>query len=262
MTTSTPDGGRGTRGSGAQLALRVTAAVLGVATLAAGAVAVFVTENGAGAAALIAAGVALAVIGGVFDRIKAFEAAGVKVELAEVREKLATAASLEEAGQPELAAELRDEAIDLLSSSSPAALRFKQVRATPPGWQRTIELERQMHDWEEEARRVAPSLATLERGFDQGDEAGRAMALAMMVGAPAAASPRVAEAAIAHPRSAFEQFHGLRVAQTIARSAPAAPTTIALGEVVRENLEQGRFGSPDSDRCTLAKRILELVAPS
>ncbi|WP_146847495.1 hypothetical protein [Cellulomonas terrae] len=193
------------------------------------------------------------------DRITTLEAGGVKVQLGQVAGKLEAAELADQSGDHELAARLRHEAVELITGNAAQTAQFSQTRQAPSGWRRTAELERQMHRWADEARTMSPTRASLEGVFADGSEANRAMALAMMTGAPSAASYTTAIDAITAPRSAFEQYHGLVVARLLASRNPTADETQRLREVVQVALQSGALGAPNSDRVTLAKRILELT---
>ena len=99
----------------------------------------------------------------------------------------------------------------------------------------------------------------LEQVYDEGSEASRVMALAMMSGYPQAASHDVARRAITDPVSAFEQYHGLVVAHALALREPSSSRTRELRAVVQGALDSGRLGDATSDRTAHARRVLELV---
>jgi hypothetical protein len=69
-------------------AVRVGAAVVGLAALAAGAVAVFATADGTGSAALVAAGVALLALAILGERIESLDTPGVKLKLYQASRRL------------------------------------------------------------------------------------------------------------------------------------------------------------------------------
>lgn len=112
---------------------------IGVVITVAGAVAVFVTDNEAGSAALVAAGTACSVVGVLWDRLKTVKGAGLEVELVEVAQrKLSAAHEAELRGDGVEAARLRAEAEDLLAVVRPWAAEYEHWRSTlPSGPQRT-----------------------------------------------------------------------------------------------------------------------------
>ncbi|CAM5787394.1 hypothetical protein [Cellulomonas persica] len=246
--------------------VRVLCGIGGAALVVLGCVAVFVSENSAGTAALIAAGIALLLVAVLADRITAVEAGGVKVELGAVARKLDEADEAESHGDLERAAELRDEARALIAGNAEDIARFARTRRSSPGWRRSAAQELQMRAWADAAKASRPSREALEALYDDGSdedpgtpEGRHVMALAMMAGYPPAASHAVATRAITEPISAFEQYHGLAVARVLALHDPASRETHALREVVADGLAAGRFGHADSDRVALARRVLELV---
>ena len=255
-------GNGGAPGARAQVsrAVRGWCAVGGGVLVALGCVAVFVSDNGAGTAAVLAAGAALVLVAVLAERITAVEAGGVKVELGQaVARKLDEAARADEDGDHVRAAELRDEARELIELNSAEAARFAVTRRSSPGWRRSVEQELQVRSWAEAAHRTHPTRELLEQVYDEGSEANRVMALAMMSGHPPAASHEVAERAITEPVSAFEQYHGLVVAHLLALHEPASPATRHLREVVAGALDSGSLGHAGTDRVALARRVLELV---
>lgn len=78
--------------------VRGMAAALGAAAFVAGGVAVFVTDNGTGSGALVAAGVALGALALFGDRISSFGVAGAQVNLVQASQELQAAADRAAAG--------------------------------------------------------------------------------------------------------------------------------------------------------------------
>lgn len=246
--------------------VRVLCGIGGTALVALGCVAVFTSDNGAGTAAVIAAGIALLLVAVLADRITAVEAGGVKVQLGAVARKLDEADEAESEGDHERAAVLRDEARALLVGNADDIARFARTRRSSPGWRRSAAQELQVRAWADAAKASRPSRETLEALYEHGSdddpgtpEGRHIMALAMMTGYPPAASHAAAIRAITEPISALEQYHGLAVAHVLALHDPASPETHALRQVVADGLAAGRLGHADSDRVALARRVLELV---
>src|SRR5580765_5434009 len=94
--------------------VRVAVAITGLALLAAGCVAVFVTDNGTGSASLVSIGGVLLVAAGVWDRLETFEFGGAKWQLRIVERLSDRAAEAEARGDTAAAATLREEARALL----------------------------------------------------------------------------------------------------------------------------------------------------
>lgn len=169
--------------------VRWLVALVGIALLATGAVAVFVTSNSVGSSALIAAGAVAGVVALFANRIRTVEGAGVKIDMV-VRSKLTAARKADEAGEPELAAQLRDQAWSLLAAAQPLAGRYESLRKEPTGDERTAKLERIVREWRNMARRNLPDPRFVEDLFDRGESGTRIGALAMMEEVPGLASYR------------------------------------------------------------------------
>lgn len=88
--------------------IRSAAGVLGVGVFGAGVAAVFVTENGTGAAALLAIGAAFLVIAVMGDRVQSVELGGVNLTIRDLaRQTFGLAQEAEQRGDDESAARLR-----------------------------------------------------------------------------------------------------------------------------------------------------------
>jgi hypothetical protein len=236
---------------------RVVLGVVGAASFAAGAVAVFKTSNGTGTGVLIAFGgvmLALAVLG---DRVESLEFGGSKLQLraaAAAAQKYALAEESADRGDVAGASELRAQARALLEEAGPIASEYGAVRSSmPSGWERTMELERIV----EEARRRAG-----ERSFDpdevrrwlrEGDEGRRITALAMMQARPELQDFEAILAAIKDSRSAFEQYHALLVAEEMIDGLDQGQRR-RLAQVIRD--ARGIRFRRDADRWALSERIL------
>ena len=112
---------------------RLAAVVLGIATLAAGGVATFLSSNGAGSAGLVAGGVVLLLFVFLGGQLESLKVGNVEFHLREAARQLATqAADLEANGDLEAAGRLREEAQRLLLHASPAARAYEELRRTSP----------------------------------------------------------------------------------------------------------------------------------
>lgn len=100
---------------------------------------------------------------------------------------------------------------------------------------------------------------SVEHLFNLGTEGNRITAIALMQTDPALASARVASDALENPRSAFEQYHALRLVEAIAARQPESADAGQLRVIVDRLLRSGRFGAQNSDRCNLAARILSMI---
>ncbi len=248
--------------STAPVALRWAMGLSGTVVLLAGAVAVFKTSNGSGTAALIAAGVVLIVVAVLAERLESIEAAGMKVGMraqaaAKVKEHAAVAA--DENGDHEEAKRLRRQAAELREIAAATGRSYERIRSQMgSGWHRTERLENLLED----AMRSAPQVLDAEIVgdlFKEGSEGSRVVALRLMQRDPAMAYvPGICEA-INEPRSALEQWHGLSAAErAVAHGIPPAEEE-KLRNVLHMALAEGRIRQEDSDRHSLAERILQLL---
>ncbi|GAA1753709.1 hypothetical protein [Streptomonospora arabica] len=198
--------------------VRALMAALGLTSFGLGAVAVFTTENGTGAAALILFGGVLLVLALFGDRIDTLEFGGANLRLrAAAAEKYALAEESDQRGDTAAGDRLRDEARALMKTAGTIAADYRSTRRTmPSGPVRTAAMEEIV----ERARGVARSGSTdpgQVRGWlRSADEERRVTALGMMQADPRlrdfeALLPLVEEAG-----SAFEQYHALLLADEMA----------------------------------------------
>jgi hypothetical protein len=192
------------------LLIRVAVALAGVGMLAAGVVAVFATENGTGSAALVAVGAALLIAAGMWDRLESLEFGGAKVQLRIVERLRDRAAEAEARGDRAVAEALRAEAQALLDEARPFAASYERLRESlAPGPERTGKLE----DIVAEARAAARRRRYEPAEVRHGTPGNRIFALGLMQEDPRLRDFDVAMDAIKHSRSAFEQYHGLHLAE-------------------------------------------------
>jgi hypothetical protein len=227
-------------------------AALGVALIAAGAVAVFVVDNGTGAAALLSAGVVLLAIVFLGDRLETLRWGGLELTL---RRQADAAAA---AGDHELEQQLRAAADTLAQRAAPIASSYEAVRRSMrSGTARTAAMEADVARAREDAQSddftsTGEDLAEL---FRRGSDGERVYALAAMQVRPELATAEIVLEAIRAPRSPFEHYHSLLVADRIEpRLTPAERA--ALAAAIREQLNSQRLRR-DSDRVSVAGRILE-----
>jgi hypothetical protein len=107
--------------------VKVILAVLGTITLAAGATAVFLTPNDAGAASLVIAGAALLALGVLVERISWVKAGPVELQLLELARIQAETAAAVEAGDRERAARLSDQAAAVVATVNPLAAQYGRM---------------------------------------------------------------------------------------------------------------------------------------
>jgi hypothetical protein len=237
-------------------------AIAGYIVLAAGAVAVFITSNATGSAALIIAGAALAALGAWGNRIRSLSAGGVKVTLDQAARALEEADHAEALGQTERATTLRAQAHSLLRSTKGIADEYDDVRASmPSSWERTQRMEEVI----EKAKRLVadkpPTPAQVQFLFDEGSAANRITALAMIQQNGKLANAATLLFVLANPSSSFEQFQTLRAIEAaVTANSWSATNKRTVRETLRDELSSGRLGIPSSDRTQLAGRILELLS--
>jgi hypothetical protein len=234
--------------------LRWILGVLGAGSFGAGVLAVFRTDNGTGSGVLLAFGGVVFVLALLGDRVETLEVGGSKLRLrAAAAEKFALAEESERYGDTEAAAQLRVEAQALLEAAGHIASEYRLARQLPAGLKRTRLLEGVL----ERARVLAA-----EREFDpvevrrwlrEGTDEERVTALAMMQSKAELRDFDGAVAALADPRSAFEQYHAMVLAELMVDSLDAAQRSI-LAEALR-SVRNLRFGA-GTDRWRLSERIL------
>jgi hypothetical protein len=244
--------------------VRVIAGVIGTGMIVAGAVAVFTTSNTAGAAALIIAGTVASVLTMFADRIRSIEAAGFKLQLeAAATAKLQAAQQAERAGYTELAEALRDEAQLLMSAVRPSADRYEDLRRQQgAGRERTAKMERVVQQLRETARAGSADRRSVERLFESGTDGNRIAALAHMQANPALAQTKIVTEVLRNPRSNFELYHALLITEELAAKDGSSSEAGELRAIVDQLDQSGRLGRPDSDRRTVASRILAMSEPS
>jgi hypothetical protein len=234
---------------------QTTGLLAGALTLLAGGVAVFQTDNEVGSAALVTAGVAIAGLAQFANRIQAFEAAGVRLEMIrEAKDAQEEADKARASGEIDRAEQLERRAQSLLEAASNVGSRYEQLRATQPsGWDRTSRMESVLR----EARSIDTNGLTpshVETIFDAGGEGNRVFALAVIEGSPDLGSANVLVDGILHSRSPFEQYHALKATES-AIDYLSSEDRAEVRSAVESALE-GPLGDKSSDRRTLARRIL------
>ncbi|GAB3135671.1 hypothetical protein GCM10027057_11860 [Marisediminicola antarctica] len=236
---------------------------MGFLLVGAGAVAVFVSDNSTGTAALLASGVALIAVGVWGDRVETLEAGGIKAGLREAAvDVLAAAVRAESNGEPEIAAELRGQAERLLEEARASATEYEQIRSTMGrGWDRTALLGAVVERAKSLAGRSSITRDQVELLFNDGSDGNRITALAMIQADGRLARPGVLMESLSHPRSAFEQWNAI-VAIDAAFSAGVVSTRDReeLKTVLSTNLESNGFGLGDSDRRRTASALLERLS--
>jgi hypothetical protein len=243
-----------------QLLIRVAVGIAGVGLLAAGGVAVFVTDNGTGSAALVSIGAVLILAAGLWDRLESFEFAGSKWQLRVVERLRDRAAEAEARGDTAVAAALREEAQALLEEARPLAASYERLRESlTPGAERTAKLEDVVAEARAAARRRAHEPAEVRDLFDSGKDGNRIYALALMLEDERVRDLNVSLEAIEHSRSAFEQYYALSLADSMLPNLTKDQSG-ELGALLTDRRGNAVHIKPGTDRWGVAQRILSRLA--
>lgn len=221
-----------------------------------GVLAVFITENDAGSASLLAVSVALLALVVLADRISSFEAGGVKLGLA-AADQLARADVAAQEGRVADAAQLRESAMSLLALADPVSSSLERVRRTmPSSWERTAELEKLML----RARALATadtSPQEVRRLFTSGGDGDRISAIGIMQARPEFADADCLTDAVVSSRSAFEQYQALKAVDAAVSALPdGSPVRDALLAMVADALSWDSVLPSGSDRRGVAEQIM------
>jgi hypothetical protein len=232
--------------------LRLALGTVGVAMFSAGVAAVFATSNGAGSAALVTVGAALGLLAVLGDRVQVLELGSAKLSLRDLaRDRFALAKAKEAAGDANAATELRRQGLALERLANEYAHRRQTMRGGP---KRTGILEHIMGQLTQLATEHRFDPVDVWEWFNQGKPEARITAIGLMHGDKRLRDVFVALDAIEDSRSAFEQFHGLRLAREM------LPDLSSLErQWLRETVEQARRSqrfARDPDRWHMSEAIL------
>ena len=243
------------RKSSVTVPIRVAAGVFGAAAFGTGVVAVFATDNGPGAATLLAIGAAFIAFAALGDRIQSLELGGVNLTLRDIaRQTFALAEEAERRGDDEAAERLRAAGRELQALAD----EYRRIRSgMRSGPARTRALEDVVRRTRELAKGDAFEPADVSAWFDDGSPEARITALALMQADARLRDFGAAVDAIAASESAFEQYHGLRLAEMMlgGLSTGQRAELEAVVERARRSLRVRR----DSDRAAAARRILSAL---
>jgi hypothetical protein len=229
--------------------------LLGAATFGAGVAAVFTTANGTGAAALLAIGAASVGVAVLGDRVQSVELGGATLTLRDIaRQTFVLAGEAELQGDAEDAERLRAAGQALRD----LARGYDRVRRSMrPGDRRTTALEHLMTETRELSRSGAFEPMDVSAWFGQGAPEARITALGLMQGNPHLRDFEAALDAIDDPRSAFEQYHGLVLAEMMIPDLSAGQRAqLAVGV---EMALRSFWVRRDGDRRKRATRILQAL---
>ncbi|MGW6688048.1 hypothetical protein [Streptomyces sp. NPDC054961] len=239
-------------------ALRSLTALMGAGSFGLGALAVFVTQNGTGAAALIVFGGVLLLLALLGSRIESLEFGGATLKIrAAAAEKFALAEESERRGDITAARELRAEARTMLDAAGPIAADYRAVRGSMrTGAPRTRAMEGVIARARRLAQEQSFESAEVLRWLRHGTDEQRITALAMMQARPELRNFEATLAAIRNPRTAFEQYHAMRLALHMIDGLDAEQAG-RLTETVEE--QKGMRFRRDPDRRRLREEILRRV---
>ncbi|KPI33695.1 hypothetical protein OV450_6403 [Actinobacteria bacterium OV450] len=239
-------------------ALRTLTALLGAGSFGLGTLAVFATQNGTGAAALIVFGGVLLLLALLGGHVESLEFGGATLRLrAAAAERFALADESERLGDAATARQLRAEARTLLDAAGPLAADYSSVRGSMrPGAARTRALEEVIARARSLAQGQSFESAEVLRWLREGTDAERITALAMMQAKPELRDFEATLAAITRPRTPFEQYHAMRLAVQMVDELDGAQAR-RLAEAVER--QRGIRFRRDSDRVRLREEILRKV---
>ncbi|MEW9531336.1 hypothetical protein [Microbispora sp. NPDC049125] len=238
------------------LRTRIPMGLLGAGSFGAGVIAVFVTENGTGAAVLVALGGALLVLALLGSPIESLEFGGAKLRV-RAAQKLELADASERRGDIAEAGRLRAEAQALLEAAGPVAAEYRSVRASmPAGPARTQAMERVVADIRRLAAELPVDPVEVLRWLQTGTEEQRITALTIMQARPELRNFDAALEAIEHSHSAFEQYHAMLLTVQMLDDLDEQQRR-RLAEVTK--VQRELCFRDDEDRLWLSERILSGV---
>jgi hypothetical protein len=232
----------------------VALALLGAGAFSAGAVAVFVTNNETGAAALLLAGTVLVVLGGFGHRLKALRYKDLAFELYEEAQAAARRGDVARS-------RVLSRAADLVSGrAAQTADSYASLRASlPAGEERTIEMTNIFNRAVDEADGLEIDREDVLRRLWCGSEGQRIWALGVLTRRPQLATTRAVLEAIQRPDDMFDLYHALRLANTMLHLEQTQMWhQERIRETVRKLKADDAFGT-DHDCLTTADEILAHV---
>jgi hypothetical protein len=235
--------------------IRVAAGVFGAAAFGTGVAAVFATDNGPGAATLLAIGAAFMAFAALGDRIQSLELGGVNLTLRDIaRQTFALAEEAERRGDGDAADRLRAAGRELQSLAD----EYRRIRSGMRGGAaRTDALEDVVRRTRELAKRGAFEPADVSAWFDDGTQEARITALALMQQDARLRDFGAAVDAIAASQSAFEQYHGLRLAEMMLAGLSMGQR--AELEAVVDRARRSFRVRRDNDRRAAVRRIMSAL---
>ena len=228
-------------------------AVLGLALVGTGVVAVFSTDNDTGAAALLGLGVLLMVFVALGDRLESLRYGDLELKLRRKAEEA------EERGDLEAAKVLRDAADTVANRVSRAVQSYKTVRQMKPGDARTIKLDEIVEEGQRAAHEREIDDEAVLNVLWTGSAGARAWALGVLRERPDLATTRAILEAVQRPEHMHDQYHALELADqfiVLQTTEPEARERIA--DAVRDVRDAGALGK-DADSLAAAESVLQKV---
>jgi hypothetical protein len=220
----------------------VGAGVLGFALTCVGALAVFTTENGAGAAGFLAIGGGLLILGLMAGVLKTLRFAGIELELDLIHE----AEKFEARGDDEAARVLRQAAATLSQRASRAGRQYQSIRADmPAGPERTEKMEAMFKAFKADAK-LLPELDPDEvlSLLWTGSAGARVCALAVLQARPEFVTIRGLLEAIERPEDQFDWYQALVLADQYINLPSTRQWAIErICRVVQTQLETQAYGT-------------------
>lgn len=233
--------------------------LVGLALVAAGVVAVFVSSTDVGAAALLGFGAALVALGSIGDRLKSLEYKDLKLVL------LGEAELAEDRGEPEKAELLRRAADAIGRQVATTARSYKSIRTgMPPGTERTALMSAIIEEAGKEAHTLNPEDDDLVLSLLwTGSEGARVWALGVLQERPEFATTRAILEAVQRPDQMFDQCQALELANKFL-SLKGTPiwTWERITEAVRAHMEDPKKLGSDQQSIDAAKRVLAIPKPA
>lgn len=220
---------------------RAGLAVLALAALVGGAVAVVATDRGTASLLLLTLGVVLLLVSWIGPRVQ-LESFGMLGAQLRVREVVAQRARIWQAAVPEaeVAERSRRQAATLQTLDGLVDL-YTYIRANQlAGDDRTRALDEVARRMQAEAGSTEFDPPEVGTWFRNGNDALRVVALNVMIARPECQELLAALAAIGQPRSPFEQYYGLRLAHAMAPRLGALDRKL-LEQAVRRAQRRRRF---------------------
>jgi len=230
-------------------------ALLGLGLVGTGCAAIFNTDNGAGAAALVAAGSLLVLLGALGDRLESLRFGDMEVRLRREADEAAARGDLE-------AARVLERAADIVGGRARRAARlYAALRSgMPAGPERTARMEMIIAEARNDARASDIDEEDVHSLLWTRSEGARVWALGVLQERPELATPRAVLDAVQHPDEMFDQYHALRLAYQFVKLSNIRTWALQrVANAARSQLESGAFGK-DYDCNILAPEILEYIA--